>query len=433
MRADILEVLLAYQEIIHTSKFHNHWLTLSNVIHNAILDNIKTKREEEIVRTLVDEINKNDKLKATSGFLYSLNGNYEIRTYGVFIHGNRLNVKFICCDNYKRIELGDVIFILSVRYNGAIYFQKISINQVKKQSSNIPSDRIVFSFYGNSLYQLYLLSHFPKFDIVSGGKGSFRLIQTVGLGSFGLLNNRTGFYFIDSNLLELFMRKKTLSSPCRVKTKKMFTWDDLLEFLSNLFEDYNDCDAHHRYWFQDNEVWYDLKNLIYFMLRHFLLNRIRSSYYFWEYRSILDVPLLVSYTHLPSTYSFVLKYLSGQVGNLSYHPYLIDETKKCIDIPFKLFISMVKNWEKKGKRKHEKLMDDMLDFFLNSRYLSITKDHREKFMTFNEIYDELFSMNSRSNDPNDPEDPPDDPDYNEGEGIAIIHTIIDIHRERREL
>ena len=57
----------------------------------------------------------------------------ELSTKSIFIHGNRSRVRFDYYDKKTNpVELGDLIFIISIVYNKRKYFEKITINQFKK-------------------------------------------------------------------------------------------------------------------------------------------------------------------------------------------------------------------------------------------------------------------------------------------------------------
>ena len=123
---------------------------------------------------------------------------FEISTKSIFIHGQRSQVEFDFYGQKMKRELGDLLFIVSVISNGEKYFEKLTINQFKKDKPNI---RIV-SWDMSNKGQLYLLSRFPAFSGVSGSIIPMRKYVVPNysgcLGSYGLLYKPGDFVFVSA-------------------------------------------------------------------------------------------------------------------------------------------------------------------------------------------------------------------------------------------
>ncbi len=105
------------------------------------------------------------------------------------------------------MELGDIIFVLSLIYRGKKYFEKMTINQVKKDHR-----RVKRPSWTLDEKQLYLLSRFPSF---AGRHGS--IIRPIPqslpnhsgcLGSYGLLYSPGDFGFVGARDLNNFLGKR---------------------------------------------------------------------------------------------------------------------------------------------------------------------------------------------------------------------------------
>lgn len=161
------------------------------------------KKEPKIVKEVIDTINK---VKGIPG-IYGKGKKFSLETKAAFIHGYRSQVKFNVSGCEKRRELGDIVFISTLAWKRKIAVQRITFNQVKKDSESrkayweIPSD------------QLYLLTNFPSFTGVKGsifaGK-TFNLISKTGcLGSYGFLTYPNDFGFLSSPILDLILSGRT--------------------------------------------------------------------------------------------------------------------------------------------------------------------------------------------------------------------------------
>jgi len=129
----------------------------------------------------------------------------QLCTRAVFIHGDKSQVEFDYYGESAQRELGDMVFIISVVFNGQKYFEKLTINQYKKDKKR--SKGIIWSI--DNKKQLYLLSRFPTFRGIKGSLipiKDFSLVNYSGcLGSFGLLYRPGDFAFVSAGKLDSFI------------------------------------------------------------------------------------------------------------------------------------------------------------------------------------------------------------------------------------
>jgi hypothetical protein len=147
--------------------------------------------ETQLVQTLQDVVNHVHDLSMKDPL-----SSFELSTSSIFIHGNKSQVTFDYYGENKPGELGDLIFIISLVLNRQIYFEKLTVNQFKRDKTGQKS--IAWEIDHK---QLYLLSRFPKFRVVKGliPKKEFSLPNYSGcLGSFGLLYRPGDFVFVRS-------------------------------------------------------------------------------------------------------------------------------------------------------------------------------------------------------------------------------------------
>ena len=175
---DALTCIKKYAEVVNDEKFILHWKKLSEKLLRGIQKNYDL-HEPNIVEIIENIINNFGQ--------FHTNGRYfSVSTNSIFIHGNKSQVEFEYYGKSTRRELGDIIFILSVVYNGKKYFEKMTINQVKK------SKNVLWNFNNDSAKeQLYLLSRFPTFRGTNNSlipTKNYNLPNCSGcLGSHGLL------------------------------------------------------------------------------------------------------------------------------------------------------------------------------------------------------------------------------------------------------
>lgn len=151
----------------------------------------------------------------------------KISTKSIFIHGPKSQVEFEFENKKTQRELGDIIFVVSVVFKGQKYFEKITINQMKKESKNT-------RWYLNnksSKEQLHLLSEFPPFSGAEKGSkipsNNYWLANnSKNLGSYCLLFSPGDFSYISAYELATFIKK--------TKNKKSIDSNDLFLFQREL-------------------------------------------------------------------------------------------------------------------------------------------------------------------------------------------------------
>ncbi|AHF81121.1 hypothetical protein [Thermococcus paralvinellae] len=205
MNPEILEVLYRYTQIALTDEFQKHVHKLSERLEKGIKRGYsKKKREEKIVSMIENIVNSIGSFSTTGHEPNS----FLISTESIFIHGQKSIVEFDYYGNRTQREFGDIIFIVSVVYKNKKFFEKMTINQVKKANKN-PSS---WSFSSKeNLEQLYLLSRFPPFKGVSGiipKKKIWLPNYSKCLGTHGLLYPPGDFAVISSRLLERIIPSK---------------------------------------------------------------------------------------------------------------------------------------------------------------------------------------------------------------------------------
>jgi len=164
---------------------------------------LKGRKEIDLAHMIADFVNivhnYNERCRGSGGL------QFELSTKSVFIHGDKSYVKF---DFYgvpsEPVELGDLIFICSVTFNGKTHFEKMTITQLKMQAKrkNVTSWRI------DNEKQLFLLSRFPQFEVIKGivPKKTYNLPNTSScLGSYGLFFKPGDFAFVSATILDALL------------------------------------------------------------------------------------------------------------------------------------------------------------------------------------------------------------------------------------
>lgn len=211
---DLVNCIEKYVEIVDDEKFILHWKQLSEKLLRGILYGYENRYyEPEMVKIIKGIINEIGQFNTGRGA-----NRFNISTNSVFIHGNRSQVEFEYYGKRTQRELGDIIFILSVVYNRIKFFEKMTINQVKKVSINRVkrSKKVSWYFDSDAREQLYLLSRFPTFE---GARNSLIPMKKYSLpdysgclGTHGLLYYPGDFALITSRQLEMILSgKNTLS------------------------------------------------------------------------------------------------------------------------------------------------------------------------------------------------------------------------------
>jgi hypothetical protein len=198
-----IEAIRQFETAINTEEFVVYEKDFSEGVRNA-LGQEYSRGEVKSVDALESYINNvpNRPLRSTTA--YGLP--FVISTHSVFIHGNKSQVEF--CKYGKKagpIELGDLIFIVSLIFNKKKCFEKMTINQFKIDNKRKNS----ISWTVNNREQLFLLSKFPKFKSVKGmiPKGRDYTLPNISgcLGSYGLIYNPGDFTFISATQLDSFI------------------------------------------------------------------------------------------------------------------------------------------------------------------------------------------------------------------------------------
>jgi len=210
------DVAKKYIEFSNDESFRNYEKRFAEAILKGLCD--VSLSEPRKVRKMVEETNN----------LKEGNHQFSIRTNSIFIHGNKLIAEFICCSNKARRELGDLIFIITVLYNGGLVYQKTTITQCKNNKQGKNNKQCANNKQATSWEidegQLYLLSRFPKFKITCKGDQRSFCLQNYSnnLGTYALFYD-SDFFFLNAPYLELIR-----------KGKKSINMGDISELLLDL-------------------------------------------------------------------------------------------------------------------------------------------------------------------------------------------------------
>lgn len=220
------KVLEEYRDVVRSDVFVRYEKQFADKIVSELSKGyLGGLPEPRLVETVEGIVNSVHNFSETSHQPY-----FEISTRSIFIHGNKSQVQFKYYGNWvNSIELGDLIFIISVVHNGKKHFEKITTNQFKKEKSS--SKRISWGITNKK--QLYLLSRFPPFRGVKGlvPKRMRYLPNNSGcLGSYGLLYEPGDFAFVSATGLDSFMgdrktlKMKELHNLSNITLKGPFYW-----------------------------------------------------------------------------------------------------------------------------------------------------------------------------------------------------------------
>ena len=202
-------VIEKYVKTVKSDVFVRYEKDFANKMLSALSKNyLKGKDEPSLVHVVEDIVNSLQSLNAKDQRLL-----FELTTKSIFIHGNKSQVHFSYYGkSANSVELGDLIFILSVIHNGKKFLEKLTINQFKKDKRKSRT----ISWNVSNKKQLYLLSRFPTFRGVRGliPNREYDLPNYSGcLGSYGLLHKPGDFAFVSATRLDSFMRgRETLKS-----------------------------------------------------------------------------------------------------------------------------------------------------------------------------------------------------------------------------
>ena len=172
------KVVERYLELIKTEHFVKYEKDFAYKVQEGLYKGYTNGFSEPTMVSVIEGI-----VNKLNGLSVSAN-RFEISTKSIFIHGNKSQVEFEYYGQRVQRELGDLVFILSVIYNGRKYFEKITISQFKKDYDGL-------KWNISNKGQLYLLSRFPSFRGIKGSiipMREFNLPNYSGcLGSFNLL------------------------------------------------------------------------------------------------------------------------------------------------------------------------------------------------------------------------------------------------------
>lgn len=133
---------------------------------------------------------------------------FDLVANSVFVHGKKSQVEFDYPGQTSGpVELGDLIFICTLVFQGKRYFERMTISQFKMDNDT----KNIFSWTIDNDKQLYLLSRFPKFKCVEGilPKKEYSLPNTSGcLGSYGLIQKPGDFTFVSGTRLDALLGKR---------------------------------------------------------------------------------------------------------------------------------------------------------------------------------------------------------------------------------
>lgn len=287
-----------YLQLITSEAFAKYENDFASKLQRGLYEGYKKGMYEPQLVSVVEEV-----VNKFNGLSTSTNS-FEISTKGIFIHGNKSQITFEYYGQPVQTELGDLIFILSIVYNGIKNFEKFTISQFKKDNKNLRWDL-------SNKEQLYLLSRFPTFKGVKGSlipQREFNLPNYSGcLGSFNLLFRPGDFVFVSAPRLESFLNdRKSIHID-----KRFYLWESPTYYLP----------------YPIPYDWYDIKKLFYIWRKYW--RDIWMEYWrdiwpkYWRHGFLF--PFLPSFigifgsSHYASdVYDFTDKYLRGYIGELIY-------------------------------------------------------------------------------------------------------------------
>ena len=364
---DTLNCLKKYIEVTKSEKFAVHWKRLSEKLLNGIREGYRARgREPSIVQVIENIINSVDQLDTDGDKFY-------ISTKSVFVHGSKSQVEFEYHGRKTQRELGDIIFILSVVYNGSKYFEKMTITQVKK------SKGISWNFRSESAReQLYLLSNFPRFKGVDHSLilgEDYNLPNYSGcLGSHGLLYYPGDFALVSSKKLEIFLLERS-----------RLRWRDLISI--------NFSPSCCLFISLDRPMGYEFEEILNCYHKFVQFNCLYFKYFPLTCNLL---PVLGNECIAYNAYDFSDKYLRGYIGELIYAKELYHN-----ELALRFLLALLASIEKR-KGEFKKFVDNFKKFKYNPH------GYKE-------------NENTHKNESDD-----------KG-GIGIIHTVINLKNEKAEI
>jgi len=318
------EVVEKYLQLINTEHFAKYEKDFAYKVQMGLNEGYNRGFYEPAMVSVIEGI-----VNKLNGLSISAN-RFKISTKSIFIHGNKSQVEFEYYGQRVQRELGDLVFILSVIYNGKKYFEKFTISQFKKDDDSL-------RWNISNKEQLYLLSRFPSFR---GTRGSivpmreFNLPNFSGcLGSFNLLFRPGDFVFVSAPQLESFIGNR--------KSINIINVSKLLEPPSSYFTYPIPFDWPH----------------------------IEEFFYFWRklWRHGMPIPFFPPYfigilgfsRSASNIHDFVDKYLRGYIGELTYSDIGVYNTP-AFDFLHELFSAIMR---KAQKEKKTEFMNFVNEFF----------------------------------------------------------------------
>lgn len=372
----MLEKLIKkYIEVIQTKDFGEYTEEFTQRVKGCIEEGYcQDKREPDIVKDITEKVND---LKALT------KGRFQISSKGAYIHGNKSQVEFEYKRRKTQRELGDLLFLLTVVYQGKKFFERFTITQFKK-SKGYP--RWNFNKKDSEgrypdREQLYLLSEFPTFK---GAKGSIiPACQNYNLhnysnclGSYGFLHKPGDFVFVSAKLVGLLIRKGSSVSK---------------ETLLSLFDALCPCPCYFpfymRYWEGIFCDWCELFEKFYrYRLLPYIYPRGR---FFW--------PMLGNSLLSRDVCEFTANYLMANIGEIVFAYGLPHNAGALAFLKQLMKIIQIKA----RKEKQEELSQLAEDYF-------------------------SISYSSAGGQGGEGGEGPEEFPYEEGGGIGIIYTVIDL-------
>ena len=279
----IEEIIEKYLQLINTKHFAKYEKDFASTLQIGLNEGYNRGFYEPAMVSIIEGI-----VNKLNGLSVSVNRS-KISTKSIFIHGNKSQVEFEYYGQKVQRELGDLIFILSVIYNGKKYFEKFTISQFKKDN-----DRLRWNISNKE--QLYLLSRFPSFR---GTRSSiipmreFNLPNYSGcLGSFSLLFRPGDLAFVSATQLENIVGNR--------KSIDIVNISKLWESPSHYFTYYPPFD------------WPYIQKLLHIQCK-MCGHRMFIPFFPPYFVGILGLSHSASNIH-----DFVDKYLRGYIGELTY-------------------------------------------------------------------------------------------------------------------
>ena len=327
-----VRALKKYADVIINDVFAMYEKEFAQRVNAALATGYLQKlREPPLVEIIENVVNGIDDLTIKSDKPY-----FELSTKSAFIHDtkNKTLVEFDYYGESVKRELGDLIFIISVIFNGEKYFEKFTINQFKKDKTRSKN----VSWNISNKEQLYLLSRFPTFKGVDNSiipTSEYNLLNYSGcLGSYGLLYRPGDFSFVSATELDCFIGDKN-----SLKMNELY--DLTYEKREYLFPYFS-------YFYPD------INGLLY------LAHRFYKQYGFKGY-SLWN--LFGNYHHAYNAFDFAHKYLRIAIGEPIFMKMGVDNSQARCFLHDLLSAARIK-----AQRKKKRKLLNLLDGFFRYHY-----------------------------------------------------------------